>query len=100
MGDIDWLKIVKWVAIVLVAGFIGQFGKMLANHFVSKAKRKKDKSPQRLVEDGQLQNKEEPAFHLPVDSVKDTAKEEKKILKAMAKQKKKEAKARLKKTED
>ncbi|MDD5724383.1 MAG: hypothetical protein PHY29_11700 [Syntrophales bacterium] len=30
MSDFDFLRLIKWVFIVLVAGFIGQFGKTLA----------------------------------------------------------------------
>ncbi len=91
MSDIDWLKIVKWVFIVLVAGFIGQFGKMLANHFASRAKLKKKRTPQMPAESGPDRVIEE--------SEKDTAKEEKKLLKARTKQQKKEAKALQKQNE-
>lgn len=35
MGDIDWLQILKWVLVVLAAGFIGQFGKRLADHLLA-----------------------------------------------------------------
>ncbi len=34
--DIDFLKIVLWVLIVLLAGFIGQFGKSFAKHLIEK----------------------------------------------------------------
>ena len=99
MGDIDWLKIVKWIFIVLIAGFIGQFGRMLANHFVSRAKLRKKKSPQKLVEDRESKKIAEAASTSPAESAKDKAKEEKKMLKALAKQKKKEAKTLQKKNE-
>ncbi|MFH0915052.1 MAG: hypothetical protein V1912_01220 [bacterium] len=35
---IDWFDILKWVLIVLAAGFIAQFGKRLADHLVSRAR--------------------------------------------------------------
>ena len=41
MSDVDALKILKWVLIVLVAGFIGQFGKMLASHLIAEARNKR-----------------------------------------------------------
>lgn len=51
MSDVDALKILKWVLIVLVAGFIGQFGKMLASHLIAEARNKrrnkKNREPER-----------------------------------------------------
>jgi hypothetical protein len=44
MSEIDPLKIVKWILIVLVAGFIGQFGKMLATHILQRIRAKQGKS--------------------------------------------------------
>jgi hypothetical protein len=32
------LNILKWVLIVLAAGFVGQFGKRLADHFIRRAR--------------------------------------------------------------
>jgi hypothetical protein len=37
----DWFDILKWVLIVLAAGFIGQFGKRLADHLVSRARNRR-----------------------------------------------------------
>jgi len=42
----DWnvvLGVVKWVGIVLVAGFIGKFGKSFAIHLIERRKKRKQK---------------------------------------------------------
>jgi len=98
MSDIDWLKIVRWGFIVLVAGFIGQFGKMLANHFATKAKLKKGETPQ-ISEGTPDEIVDKQASPSPVEPSKDKAKGEKKLLKTLAKHKKKEAKTLQKKNE-
>jgi len=36
--------VLKWVLLVLVAGFIGQFGKMLADAIMEKARRRRDQN--------------------------------------------------------
>ena len=36
MTDLDYLRIIKWVLIVLLAGFIGQFGKTFAKAWLCK----------------------------------------------------------------
>lgn len=41
MADIDYFQILKWVLIVLSAGFIGQFGKSLATYLMKKARASK-----------------------------------------------------------
>jgi hypothetical protein len=43
-NEIDFWQIIKWVFIVLVAGFIGQFGKTFAKHMMVKVKAKKSRS--------------------------------------------------------
>lgn len=45
MSDIDYYHIMKWVLIVLAAGFIGQFGKSLATYLIQRARRTKTPSP-------------------------------------------------------
>jgi hypothetical protein len=115
MNDIDYLKIVKWVLIVLLAGFIGQFGKSLAKHFMSRAKMRKSKSTngsgittvpvttdresrEPPVSQPQIQPegspREEVITKTDQDSglAKEEAKKKKKELKALTKQQKKEAK--------
>lgn len=106
MNEVDYLKILKWVFIVLLAGFIGQFGKSLAKHLMEKARLKKEKL---TFLEAEIQEPEVKAS--PEESIKEDlstkidedldlgqAKKEKKTLKTLAKQKKKEAKL-LKKEE-
>jgi hypothetical protein len=38
MIDIDYLQVLKWILIVLLAGFIGQFGRSLATYLIKKAR--------------------------------------------------------------
>jgi hypothetical protein len=38
MTDIDYFRIIKWILIVLTAGFIGQFGKSLATYLIKRAR--------------------------------------------------------------
>ena len=100
MTDIDYLRIAKWVLIVLVAGFIGQFGKTLAKHLMEKARlKKKGLSP--TVEEtpsitgrARIENTPGPQEPLPsAISPEERTKHDKKLAKAQVKQKKKEAKA-------
>jgi preprotein translocase subunit SecF len=115
MNDIDYLKILKWVVIVLLAGFIGQFGKSLAKHLMSRAKMRKSKSPNgseittvpkttdhELKESAISQPEIQPVGSIREEVVtkadqdsglaKEEAKKKKKELKALTKQQKKEAK--------
>jgi len=38
--DIDWPEILKWILVVLAAGFIGQFGKRLADYLLERRRRR------------------------------------------------------------
>ena len=38
------LEVLKWVLVILIAGFIGQFGKSLSLHLIDYYKKKKEKS--------------------------------------------------------
>lgn len=105
MPDLDYLRIIKWVLIVLLAGFIGQFGKSLAKHLMEKARLKKKGSAPKAEEPASIVGShtertlgiQEPLP--PPTSAEEKAKQEKKLAKTLAKQKKKEAKA-LKKQAD
>lgn len=101
MDDIYWLNIIKWVLIVLLAGFIGQFGKSFAKHLMEKARLKRQKAAvkgqsktaiprDRLKEVDSINDRGQIA--IPEEAT-DRAKQEKKLAKAMAKKKKKEAKS-------
>ena len=99
MDDINWLNIIKWVLIVLLAGFIGKFGKSFAKHMMEKARLKRERAveseteaaiPQDILkETGSISDQGQTAFS---QETKDRTKQEKKVVKAISKQKKKEAK--------
>jgi hypothetical protein len=99
MNDINWLNILKWVLIVLLAGFIGQFGKSFAKHMMEKARLKRGKAIESKTEVVILRDrlKEADSIYdqgqaLSLGETKDRVKQEKKMAKAISKQKKKEAK--------
>ena len=99
MNEINWLNIIKWVLIVLLAGLIGQFGKSFAKHMMEKARLKRGKAVESKTEAAVPRDKlkEADLTHdrgqaLSPGETKDIAKQEKKMAKAIIKQKKKEAK--------
>ncbi len=103
MAELDYLKIFKWILIVLLAGFIGQFGKSMAKHIMTRARLKKKKLTNQT--EGIMNSTEENStgdrleVKSPQPDIKqntspeEDAKQKKKLAKALAKQKKKEAKA-------
>ncbi|HNT58455.1 MAG TPA: hypothetical protein PKL99_11260 [Syntrophales bacterium] len=115
MSDVDALKILKWVLIVLIAGFIGQFGKMLASHLIAEARNKRRNRTNREPErpspgtdappaapaetgdqgKGEPVRKDDPSLE-SAEERKAESKARKKELKAEAKMKKKEAKEKEK----
>ena len=76
----DVSSVMKWVLLVLLTGFVGQFGKTFAQHLLRKIRKEK----------------EAPAKESPADEkrmIRETSVlTDKKLLKTLAKQKKKEAK--------
>jgi hypothetical protein len=86
----------KWIIIVLIAGFIGQFGKMLASAIVKKIKQMRQKQ----LDINKESTTESDRKVSPANIQKDTRNEpgiqevypDKKALKIMAKVKKKAAK--------
>ena len=76
----DVSSVMKWVLLVLLAGFVGQFGKTFAQHILRNIRKEK----------------EAPAKESPADEkrmIRETSVlTDKKLLKTLAKQKKKEAK--------
>ncbi|MBN1225782.1 MAG: hypothetical protein JXA79_02205 [Deltaproteobacteria bacterium] len=101
MNDFDYWKIIKWIVIVLLAGFIGQFGKSFAKYFMAKGKGLKkakgsDDAGQRVAqvpEDGQMDIPQALRENRALPDVDgEAAKAQKKSLKALVKLKKKEAK--------
>ena len=104
MTEFDYLKIAKWVLIVLLAGFIGQFGKSLAKHLMEKTRLKKKGMSLKTEETARTTGREHievfPAGvkELPTGagqdiSLEEDSKQEKKLAKTLAKQRKKGAKA-------
>jgi hypothetical protein len=102
MTGFDYLKIAKWALIVLVAGFIGQFGKSLAKHFMEKTRLKKKslagKTEETVHTTGSSHIENKPGIKKPqpgaeqVISPEEESKQKKKLSKVLAKQKKKESK--------
>ena len=117
------VDVLKWVIIILIAGFIGQFGKSLSLHIIDyyKKKREKNKSADPLVQEEEGQKlglsppKETPATeqessivsrmeNSPAEKDPASATQEKndkalkKALKAQQKSKKKMEKAKAKET--
>jgi hypothetical protein len=45
------LKVLKWIILILIAGFIGQFGKSLSIHIVDYFKRRKNRYPESVVKE-------------------------------------------------
>lgn len=76
----DVSSVMKWVLLVLLAGFVGQFGKTFAQHILRNIRKEK----------------EAPAKESPADEkrmIRETSVlTDKKLLKTLAKQKKKEVK--------
>jgi len=79
-------SILKWIVLVLIAGFIGQFGKMAANTIAAKIRVRRHK--QENIPDARIKPTTPEAPLTPTT----TAPLDKKLIKAMAKAKKKEAK--------
>ena len=106
MEGIDWLRIVKWTVVVLIAGFIGQFGKTFAKQLMERlASRRKQRTaaapqPMEGTEKGQAAPSfQETTAALPgsrdttaMERSKEEAKRKKKEAKTLVKQKKKETK--------
>lgn len=99
LNQIDFYKVLFWVIIVLVAGFIGQFGKSFAKHLMERFGRK----PPRAAAPGQSQqgeDRQKPETGTPPVTgpaaepalFKEEIKIRKKELKAELKRKKKEDK--------
>jgi hypothetical protein len=105
MDAVDIWSVMKWVLLVLLAGFIAQFGKAVAQSVLKKAGKEKAPaavshaeppvkffpSPQQTI----ITPPDHPITGAGMEKAPQitTAKTEKKLIKAMAKQKKKEAKS-------
>jgi len=89
--------VLKWVVLVLIAGFIGQFGRMMAEAIIARVRLRRVKQHQ-VPDDGKP--REAPTFlhvdvppaALPSKTAQPAEVSDKKALKAMAKARKKETK--------
>jgi hypothetical protein len=88
--DIFTWQIMKWVLIVLVAGFIGQFGKSFAQYVMKRVRRKKVDAPALLPSSQENQRPSEKMASL--NSRINGSGLNKKETKALLKARKKEAK--------
>ena len=93
--------VMKWVLLVLLAGFIAQFGKSMAQYLMKKT-RKVPPTASPSIPPAGLQSSSPPETTMPVEPSAPSSDVEKsmpppvtdkKLIKAMTKQKKKEAKA-------
>lgn len=103
IDDLTLAQALKWAAVVLVAGFIGQFGRKFAEYLIEKAKRKKKAEagtasavPSEPAEKKEIIDKAKPESQAlsdlesdPSKEAKELAKREKKLAKARAKELKK-----------
>ncbi len=99
LNQIDFCKVLFWVIIVLVAGFIGQFGKSFAKYIMERFGKKPPRTVEperpRQVEGGQKQDTAGPPVTAPSTEPGLSEKEikiRKKEIKAELKRKKKENK--------
>jgi hypothetical protein len=90
MNDIDYQQIMKWVLIVLVAGFIGQFGKSFATYLIERAKKKKLLAASERLSDSIEQPGEATPTATMTETTEERVKAEKKMLKSLIKLRKKE----------
>lgn len=95
LNQIDFLKVLFWVVVVLVAGFIGQFGKSFARYIMGRFGKKPPRpaGPEGVdhVENGQKQRPAEASPPGP-SLTKEESKIRKKERKAELKRRKKEEK--------
>ena len=85
----------KWVILVLIAGFIGQFGRMTAEAIVARVRAGRNRKKEKNTNGAPAAVSSEDPPALLTESTRpsvDEVKLEKKRLKALAKAKKKEAK--------
>jgi hypothetical protein len=90
-------SVLKWVLLVLIAGFIGQFGRMMAETIMAKVRRRRAKQhplpdDARTPEAASVSPVDVPQIELPRKPAAVIEMPDKKALKIMAKVRKKEVK--------
>lgn len=92
-------SILKWIVLVLIAGFIGQFGRMAAEVMAEKIRAKrgeKEIAPQGPIKpQGQQQSSLDIPANIPGQQSSPDEITDKKILKSMAKVRNKDAKKKI-----
>lgn len=106
-------SVLKWVVLVLAAGFIGHFGRMMAEAIIAKARARKRREGGKPQEENTVKTNKLDDRTVEITNREDTASKppsagsdrlpavdpqplDKKMVKAIAKARKKEAKSRLK----
>ena len=85
MNEIDYHQVIKWVIIVIVAGFLGQFGKSFAKYLIERARRKKARAASEKLEASVNPPTEPAPKEAAVETTEAIGKAEKKAAKAMVK---------------
>lgn len=86
------LEVLKWVILVLLAGFIGQFGRTMSHHLMDHFRKKREKKELTRAKN-KSDEKREVALPSKEEEEKRQLKEKKKLLKAQLKVKKKSEKS-------
>jgi hypothetical protein len=89
MNDIDYQQVIKWILIVLAAGFIGHFGKSFAVYLIATARKKQNLADEERSE-AFVKQPGETTSSATSETAETRARAEKKALKALVKLKKKE----------
>ena len=90
MNEIDYHQIIKWVIIVIVAGFLGQFGKSFATYLIERARKKKAHAASEKLERVISPQTEPVPRAATSETTEAEGKAEKKARKALVKLRKKE----------
>ncbi len=91
-------SVLKWIVLVLIAGFIGQFGRMAAEVIAEKIRAgrgKKEFAPEGLIKTPAQQASPDIPANTPEQPSAPDEKADKKIQKAMDKARKKDAKKKI-----
>jgi hypothetical protein len=90
MNDLDYQQVIKWVIIVIAAGFLGQFGKSFATYLIERARKKKSRVASEKLEASVSQPTEPVPKSATSETTEAEGKADKKARKAMVKLRKKE----------
>ncbi|HVO64981.1 MAG TPA: hypothetical protein VMT12_00735 [Syntrophales bacterium] len=90
MNDTDYQQVIKWVLIVLAAGFVGHFGKSFAEYLIARAKKKRTLADEEKSKVFVKQPGETTSSATMSETAGTRAKAEKKAIKAIIKLGKKE----------